>query len=468
MDLDYWEARPCIGASRPGVRTMAPRKNGSVRYKSRPTTLIAPFRDDTSLVALRYEQTKQAELPVPIVPARNSLRTRRSHSGPVVVVPPNRRPREQHPLFRDQSDERKRDSGLAHTSPSTTVRESGEDMSRDERVDNHVEACFRGKEQAGQATQGTVCTPRTPPRALGLFTIPLSLRPASSTEQFSSPDTPTRSPPSSLRHRRRLAKTTSATSTGDRSKRLRLRQRSLSNTVHGDWLPSIPPMPILPSSHESLKPSGSRSSFKSVKSSSKGPSRQSRRSASLAGEKADDSNLVPSLPPITTQVAADGFFDDFDSTLTFSKRGSIMFGGRRAIDKGADLAASPTARGEGETDPTVATLSTAPTPEPSAGPAITSRASVSEPSQVDGPSASRPSSSGPSVSPMEKSPEPPPTAPRIHVISIDVQRESRKVRSLYDSGVGLNWQDGERVVERLTPTKEVVSDEEEDDVYGFV
>ena len=53
---------------------------------------------------------------------------------------------------------------------------------------------------------------------------------------------------------------------------------------------------------------------------------------------------------------------------------------------------------------------------------------------------------------------------------MDVERESQKVRSLYESGEDLNLEDGERVScpERLEPTAEVPSEEEENVVYGFL
>lgn len=62
-----------------------------------------------------------------------------------------------------------------------------------------------------------------------------------------------------------------------------------------------------------------------------------------------------------------------------------------------------------------------------------------------------------------------PSVPSIRVSSIDVERESQKVRSLYESGDDLNWEDGGRVsyAERLEPTAEVPSEEEENVVYGF-
>jgi hypothetical protein len=62
-----------------------------------------------------------------------------------------------------------------------------------------------------------------------------------------------------------------------------------------------------------------------------------------------------------------------------------------------------------------------------------------------------------------------PSLPSIRVSSIEVERESQKVRSLYESGDDLNWEDGGRVsfAERLEPTVEVPSEEEENVVYGF-
>ena len=47
---------------------MAPQRFTSVRQKSRQQTArLAALRDDTGLVALRYEQTKQAEPPIPLL-----------------------------------------------------------------------------------------------------------------------------------------------------------------------------------------------------------------------------------------------------------------------------------------------------------------------------------------------------------------------------------------------------------------
>ncbi|PFH61659.1 hypothetical protein XA68_16748 [Ophiocordyceps unilateralis] len=65
----------------------------------------------------------------------------------------------------------------------------------------------------------------------------------------------------------------------------------------------------------------------------------------------------------------------------------------------------------------------------------------------------------------QTSPPPSPTrklkAPDIRVLSADVDMESQKVRSLYESGDGLRWEDGARhsFCDRLEPTPEVPSEE---------
>lgn len=56
---------------------MPPKRYTSVRHKSRPVALM-PFRDDTSLVAFRYDQAAQAEPPIPIPPAKSPLRYQRA------------------------------------------------------------------------------------------------------------------------------------------------------------------------------------------------------------------------------------------------------------------------------------------------------------------------------------------------------------------------------------------------------
>ncbi|KAK8094506.1 TBC domain-containing protein [Apiospora hydei] len=138
---------------------MAPQKYSSVRYKSRPAALV-PFRDDTSLIALRYDQTVQAKPPIPIPPPRSPLRNRSAFaiagspatrpcstvssslsSHVVAAAPPNctpPRPNETHPALRTiittprtVAQDLQRHSGRAPSSYSPTVHEESEEEEED-------------------------------------------------------------------------------------------------------------------------------------------------------------------------------------------------------------------------------------------------------------------------------------------------------------------------------------------------
>ena len=63
----------------------------------------------------------------------------------------------------------------------------------------------------------------------------------------------------------------------------------------------------------------------------------------------------------------------------------------------------------------------------------------------------------------------PTSAPDIRVLAADVEKESQKVRSLYTVGDGSRGEPGRRhsYHERLEPTPEVPSEENELDPYGF-
>jgi hypothetical protein len=475
---------------------MAPQKFASVRYnKARPSTRIAPFRDDSSLVALRYEETKQAELPIPLPPPRNPLRTARPHSAAVpfttsaivVVAPALPPPQEEHPLFRSQStgrpasDEWKRDSGLAPTASSVTIRpEFDDEMAFDKISGEFGEAptVYREADPAPQV-QMQAQAPSTPPRSSpGLFTIALRSAtpetPPESRAEPSSPSTPTRQESFT----RKLGKAMSIKSTG--TKRLRKKSMSEDRVTNAEAPPAMPPAPA-----------ESWGSLKSLNSSKSTPRQMAK----------DDLHSVSSLPadnsssfvPITTQIPADSFFDDLNA-LSFSKRGSVMFGGRRAINKNASLAPSPLPRPSEQTSIMATAMTSdaktdgAPTSAP-----VSMAASASEPAPVAMPVSVPSPKPGQRIMPLvnpprktipadtidEKSPRPsvspedspkPLSPPRIRVLPVDTERESQKVRSLYESGEGLNWQDGGRspaLGERLEPTEVVPSEEEENAVYGF-
>jgi len=193
------------------------------------------------------------------------------------------------------------------------------------------------------------------------------------------------------------------------------------------------------------------------------PPRSARSSDSTQGQEEDVLTARPYQPqpaanlnfvPITTLIPEDSLWDDF-GTLSFSKRGSIMFGGRSfgLTDTAATRAAKDQAVSVAK-----ATDSATPNPRQRAA----SEAATLTPGDHDGSNEKQASASHAN--------EDAPSVPSIRVVSIDVERESQKVRSLYESGDGLKWEDGEPpfgAVERLEPTEEVPSDEEENVAYGF-
>lgn len=128
--------------------------------------------------------------------------------------------------------------------------------------------------------------------------------------------------------------------------------------------------------------------------------------------------------------------DDFMAGVSFSKRGSIMFSSSfdaLALDGAPD----------DDDSKHVEAPSRPPPLAPSQSPVARPVSEVSTRSLV--------------------------TAPDIRVLSPDVEKESQKVRSLYETGDGLNWEDGARhsYCERLEPTPEVPAEEAAIDPYGI-
>ena len=146
--------------------------------------------------------------------------------------------------------------------------------------------------------------------------------------------------------------------------------------------------------------------------------------------------------PITTQIPEiDNLWDDLGA-ISFSKRGSIMFGGK--TDLFGSLLVSDNDNSHNHNDDNDES-------SPPSSPTIPAMAE-----QPRARAGAAPQADAPSV-------------PSIRVSSMDVERESQKVRSLYESADGLNWEDGGCVAfaERLEPTAEVPSEEEENAAYGF-
>ncbi|KAK3320894.1 hypothetical protein B0T19DRAFT_403502 [Cercophora scortea] len=420
---------------------MAPQRFASVRSKTKPPARIAPFRDDTGLVAFRYEQTKQAEPPIPL-PPRNPLRASRRHStqstaasaSPVIITPPAiPPPHDQHPLFRLQQSslprvpEHKRDSFIAATSSSVTLRDeyqvdvvfgklvdeapdtpsmySGDDKSFIEKTSPSRPAPLRLSPRPGRPATPTAATAESPTQA-------------------TQPTTPSRAASFS----QKLGKTFSLRSAGAK----RLRKKTL-----GEDKAVTPDAPLgnmrgSLTSPDFPKSPGTGSPPRSVARSTNGMQRDCLPSQS--GEM--------DFAPITTTIPEDSLWDDLGN-LSFSKRGSIMFGGRNDT-----LAPSLMARlGDGATADEKPTGTTSDTNAQPAGVIV-----------VDATSAMKRTTTHESS----------PSVPSIHLLSIDAERESQKVRSLYESGDVLNWQDGRvSFCERLEPTEEVPSDEEENVVSSL-
>jgi hypothetical protein len=467
--------------------SMAPQRFSSVRHKPRPSVRLA--WDDSGLIAVRYEQTKQAEPPIPLPPPRNPLRTttttstttttpaltrRLSSTGaviPVTIVPPPvPPPQEEHPLFRSQqpaspetqTDEWKRDSGLAPSSSSVTLREEyEEDVVYQKILDDIADApsIYSGDEEqspTSDAPSPIFDEPDPTPAPLNILrSVPQSpVTPLSPTESPLGPlpvpsPTPTRA--SSLTSKLGLGKSFSIRSAGKR--RLQKKTRSVDN-FHFDAA-ATKDMDRVTSSDAGPSPNAQRP---------KSPPRAARpMDFAKDKETARQSQAVDSdFTPITTSIPEESLWDDFNS-LSFSKRGSLMFGGKSdplalfSMAHPGDMPVTPLRRvPETATDPVPtasAAAATDPTPPPGSGPAVAT--TRSDDALQDKPGAPV----------IEKSP----SVPSIRVVSMDVERESQKVRSLYESGEGLNWQDGGRgsYCERLEPTTEVPSDEEENVVYGF-
>ncbi|KAL6908380.1 putative TBC domain protein [Trichoderma evansii] len=148
--------------------------------------------------------------------------------------------------------------------------------------------------------------------------------------------------------------------------------------------------------------------------------------------------------PLGVSIPTDSLLeDDFMATLSFSNRGSIMFGGRRAGPLGLD-GASDAGRGDAF---------------PSAPSTPTHARSGSASASIDRfDSYASANASNPAL----RAPLPPPD---IRVLTTEIEKESQKVRSLYGVGDAINWEDGARhsYCEPLEPTPELPAEEDGND-----
>ncbi|KAI0378462.1 rab-GTPase-TBC domain-containing protein [Hypomontagnella monticulosa] len=423
-------------------------KSPTSQYRTRSASLI-PFRDDSKLVALRYDQTVQAEPPIPIPPPRSSRRppprpiSCNTARAPVVIPPPRPAPpTEQHPALRTISSPRtigenaKRDSGHSPSTPSSswTIREDSETDDEDpfayENIQKFPEikplqlrtrsaspSLYSRQEQRVSESNSRASAP--------------SISPALSDGETVSPVSPT-TPPANFS--KRFARSFSLRSNSSKSsipKMRRLRKKSAnSDGVPCAENPSYPLNPLDGNDGSAPKSPNGRLS------------------------------PVPDphgSPIISTTIPTESLLeDDFMTQLSFSKRGSILFGGknpRRSNKSLATMADQDSGIGNEYL------LDSERSREPRAFPLVTPR--------EKGVDAVASATVKPSADPLISAPSTPRRLPpSVRVISAEAEKESQKVRSLYESGEGLNWEEGARqssIDERLRPAAEYPSEEDVND-----
>ncbi|CAJ2511498.1 Uu.00g071230.m01.CDS01 [Anthostomella pinea] len=490
-------------------------KNASVRYKSRQASFVS-FRDDTRLVAFRYDQTVAAEPPIPIPPPRSSRRPPPRPISCITASLPNRTPQppprpapptEQHPALRtittprSTQDTAKRDSGHAPTVSSHTRTYDEEDSSDEddddpfayEKIDTlpPVPQVLPLRLKGGSISPSIYSEPdldlRRVSEAGSGISSPLS-SPALSDGNTVSPASPVTPP---VQFTKRFGRAFSLRSTSSSSSRAtgtmkRLRKKSLSG---------------VPSPHTS----GTTESGMSGTGRGEGALGSPLILLSALGSAANNSPLPPHphlhlvhhahntrnldattatpsgdphlSPIISTTIPTDSLIeDDFMTQLSFSKRGSIIFGGQRprtktkmsAKDNDVPAVAAVKRTREYRAFPLVPPAKKPQTP---AGPAQprqddrgvhdTNHGTVAQPTDR----AVNVNHAQPQTVPDTLS-TPRLLPPSIRVISVEAEKESQKVRSLYESGEGLSWEEGgghSSLGERLEPTGEVPSNEDEND-----
>lgn len=466
---------------------MPPSRSASVRQAVSPTVRKAHFRDDTSLVGLRYEKTTAAQPPIPIIsrsasvrrPARTLSRSTSYASlhTPVVVVPPHgaflEPPVEVHPALRTEAVEvrgRNRDSGHgANTSSSSSSipEESCDDIvsvagcdtegdvtmpdachkSANEASSQHVERPSNDTQAQLDAELELVATNMT---STGLASPPPS-EPTSPTTpsraatfaQNSSflPSTPSPSPSparqNSSARRNKLIKRSSSSSAGSRG---------------SFWRHSSPPMPYFQTMPTVERGSPNAPATKPLRQPSMWPTAYSFNNNASSDVDAPD---YPSFSPLGISIPNQTFVDDdLFTNLNFSQRGSIMgFGGAMGLNPhlGSGIAPFDSSSAQAQVyDDESYTYTTPTQTTTSAG------SDVNSLSQDDASSALHP------VVTARGNPAAPP-APDARVPTTDAELESQKVRSLYEAGDAIRWEDGARhsFCDHLDPTPEVLAEDED-------
>lgn len=542
----------------------AVQRSGSVR-KARPPVRRPSFRDDTNLVAIRYEKTLQGEAPTPITtvnPIRTPSRPASSASGstspaspsPVVVLPPREPPEEQHPALRTgpilpPKEEWKRDSGHGTNSSSNTptineedcedesveIKKLVSDLSAVQRHDAQLDAVVKNVAEhepelvhsdKHDRNAGTAVTPNQLQRPMSparfvFDTAHHGDADADAAASGSGPSSPrirhmsaaAVSVSSTTRaHSRSAAKATS-TSQNRLVKSFSLRSVSslLSSNSNSTSSPrrnssSAPMQPLMrgspspepgPTGADSgpSSPGTPENPSKTRKSSGAVPSlwkRQLKSSPDSMSQQAsrgiDDGDATYS--PLTLSFPTDDLLDDdFIAGLSFSKRGSVMFGGQRALP--LDDATMDNQQSQSRDQPRNSNdngAKPAPSPTNNLSPSATP-ASESVPRSESAASNETPDTGyvTPDAVPQAQQPDPTQTQtqhqphdpqllsppPDIRVMAADLDRDSQKVRSLYAANDTLRWEDGAlpSLGEHRTasPIEEEVSAEEEgQDPYDFL
>lgn len=482
---------------------MVPTKFASVRYKANPG-VTAAFRDDTNLKAFRYEKTVASEPPIPILPTRNPLRTTRPHSSlattpnrPIIVTPPLLEPpTEEHPALRETSffatrdDERKRDSGLAPNSPSSTLRDEGDDYllrykKNDEGLKSQENALFVQVELADKPSLNERARLATPPRLNDrgdtAFTRPTNGSRVAAKDIIPEEDGSCPSSPASSKGMSR-----SSTIAGQSTPPRRFLRRSFSlrsvtspslwkqssslsevDSTSGTVSPAALANSALPPLQAPMAPLQPLPGAGTETEEPRSPSRLwlpfSAKSPKTQAPTGADTDLLDGtddtlFSPLTTPIPTDNLLeDDFITQLSFSNRGSILFGGHRTIGLDEIMESRSASDTRDDHNRNGGTSASASTPTIAPNNASTSSAATSA-TQSASP---RQTQLAPAFSPT----------PNIYVLPAEVEKESEKVRSFYAAGEELRWEDGapaHAFQEQLAPTLEAPDEEDELDAYDFL
>ncbi|KAI5927936.1 rab-GTPase-TBC domain-containing protein [Camillea tinctor] len=561
------------GASAPFyVPTSLPSKHACGRSRRKTASSFTPFRDETKLVGLRYDQTVAAEPPIPIPPPRSPLRPSPSISAqkpqaqaqaqptgrpfswatpqpmqrPIVVPPPRPPPpTEQHPALRTITSPRtvedvlKRDSILAPTTSSqgqTFFDDSSDESDYDpfayEKINNRAPTTpVRPLQLTPRSVSPSIYSQQDqeeeeeeePGRKLELEARVSESNNSGFSEALSSPgltdgntiaSVPPSTPPPSHKSQNRFMRALSFRSNsirrltkksqGEMQMQMITTNTSSSSTGSGPGSRSGPGLgsgsgaPQLVPMGEN--PGRTEYSVNSLKGRA-APNNSAAASAAARVTGTATGRLSPSYHPdsspiISTFIPTESLLeDDFVTQLSFSKRGSIILGGKRPpqaphkhkpmmMIMSADNIPVRENENRAEQIKEIRAFPLVPhATKPSSSSPSTSYPSPSSPS----PSSPSPSHGAyththprtylhpydrdgdrnrgyantntnasdsdsdivkkPTLAPapaLAPAPTSRPMPPSIRLISEELEKESQKVRSLYESGEDLHWEEGRR------------------------